>query len=82
MNLLKIVWNWLVYSSKDPENFSLTLKAGIPLLFFLGAGSQVALNGSVEPVVSFLVLTGQWVTGAVTVYGALRKVYLTFFLAK
>ena len=82
--MLKTALDWLVRSSRNPEKFSLTLKAGVPfLVLFFGwaglksVGAEEALNDSIEPLVGFIVLLVQVCSGAVALFGAARKVWLT-----
>lgn len=77
--ILKSIWNWLVFSSADPDKLSLTLKAAIPFIVFLRYGNQVELGGAIDAVTHLVVLLVTCITGAMTAYGALRKVYLTAF---
>ena len=78
MDILKKVIAWLVFSSKNPNNFSLTLKGLIPFLVLINVGDAETLGIVVDAVINVLVLTATWVTGFMTAYGAIRKVYLSF----
>ena len=79
MNTLKNVWNWVLFSSANPDKISLTLKALIPFLVFLKVGDIDTLNGTFEVVGHFVLLTVTWVSGAITAFGALRKLWYSFF---
>lgn len=77
--LTKII-KWFIYSSRDPQQLALTLKAGIPFLMLLGLGGYVTEKDAVDIIdfaVNLIMLSTQWFTGAVTLYGAVRKVVLT-----
>ena len=79
MNIIETVFNWFVMSSKNPEKFALTLKAGVPFLVLFGIGDEVVFGGAIDAVTHFVILTATWATGLTTTYGALRKVYNTIF---
>ncbi len=81
--MIKKVLDWFVYSSANPAKLSLTLKAGLPaviLIFgFLGVkNGDVDLGTVIDAIVLVITGVGSAVTGGLTVYGAGRKVYLTF----
>lgn len=73
----KDLFNWFVRSSKNPQKYALTIKGLIPFLVLFNIGDANTLSVGVDSVINFLVLTGTWVSGAITVYGALRKIYLS-----
>ena len=75
MNILKKVIDFVIYSSANPENISLTLKGLIPFLVLFNIGDVSLFSGIIDTVVHFVVLTSTWITGAVTTYGAVRKFY-------
>ncbi len=75
--MFKKIIQWFLYSSKDPAKFALTLKGAIPFLVLLNIGDVEALGTVFDSVANLLVLTGTWATGAMTFYGAARKVYLS-----
>lgn len=76
MNILKKIWQWLIYSSANPEKLSLTLKAGVAFLVTLGLdktiGDVVANN-----VLGILLNTAQIITLCGLIWGATRKIGLT-----
>ena len=78
MNILKKVWDWLVYSSSNPEKISLTLKGLVPFAVLFGFVDSGALEAINNAVVNLLVQAGSFVTAGATLYGAVRKVYLSF----
>ena len=82
MDILKKIFAWFVYSSKDPASFALTIKAGIPFLVLLNLGEADTLGTAVDEVVNFIVSGAMFVTGAVTAYGAIRKVFLSLPFVK
>ena len=76
MNILKVIWEWLKRSSTNPEHLSLTFKGLIPFLVLLGIDSAILQNIS-ESFVNMLVLAGQLITAGITLWGFIRKIYLT-----
>ena len=76
--MIKNIFQWLAYSSADPTQFSLTLKAGLPFLALLGLGQfTVDATNTITALTNLLVVTGQMITALMTVYGILRKIFLT-----
>ncbi len=78
------LFNWLLNSSKDPAQLSLTLKMGIPFVVFFfglqGVGQDVIeplLGSAAENLANVLVLAVQTVTGIGALVGLVRKIYLT-----
>ncbi len=80
--MLKKVWEWIVYSSANPEKLSLTLKAIVPFLVLFGVKDETVFGGAIDSVVHLISMTGVWITGAVATYGALRKLFYTVFPPK
>ena len=79
MEIVKKIFQWAVYSSKNPQNFSLTLKAVIPLLAFFGLESITPdVEGGIQSLVDAVAFAGQAVTAFIAGYGFLRKIILTF----
>ena len=76
MNLLKNVWNWLIYSSNNPQKLALTLKAGVASLVFLGV-DQVWGDALADNFVGLLVSVLQVVSYAGLIWGGVRKVGVT-----
>lgn len=78
--MIKEIAQWFLYSSKNPQEFALTLKAGLPLLALLGLDNFISTDDAGELIdtisnVAFLLL--EVGTGVATAYGILRKVFLT-----
>ncbi len=80
MEKVKNVFQWLVYSSANPDKLSLTLKAAIPFLVLFKFGDSIQLGGAVDTLVNFIVLTATWISGGMLAYGAIRKVITTAFV--
>ena len=76
MNVLKNLWNWLVYSSNNPEKLALTLKAGVASLVFFGI-DQVWGDALADNFVGLLVSVLQVVSYAGLIWGGVRKVGVT-----
>ena len=76
MNLLKNVWNWLIYSSNNPQKLALTLKAGVASLVFFGV-DQVWGDALVDNLVGLLLNVLQVVSYAGLIWGGVRKVGVT-----
>ena len=78
--MFKTFFQWVIYSSKDPQKFALTLKAGIPFLMLLGLGKYITANDTstlIDTLANSIVLLTQFATGIIAGWGILRKVYLT-----
>ena len=73
------IFQWVVFSSADPERFSLTLKAGLALLVLLGVGNITPdmQNEFVNDSAKALVKSGELISAVITAFGAARKVYLS-----
>lgn len=77
---MKKVFEWLVYSSENPENFSLTLKGAaltlLPVALLLANQLGLSLDGvnAEQFVLSVITVC----TTAITLIGAIRKVINTF----
>ena len=79
--MIKTIFQFFYYSSQNPSNISLTLKGFIPFIALVGLGNYVPVEtatGIVDGLVALLVIAGQFVAGAITVLGLLRKVYNSF----
>jgi hypothetical protein len=79
---LTIFWNWLVWSSKDPNKLALTVKGAVPyiLIMLTWKGIYVegdSLNQFVDMSINGIVALVQFVTAVMTVYGAGRKIHTT-----
>ena len=77
MSIFRKIWVWFVSSSANSQNISLTLKGLIPFLVLLGV-DQTVVEATSNSVVNIVMQTGTLVTGAITLYGALRKLFYTF----
>ena len=86
MDIIKTVWNWVVYSSANANKFSLTLKgiAGIALTvisFKYGIQNMQSVNTQVSTIIDMLIAAAQdavmLISICSTIYGAFRKVILT-----
>jgi len=78
--MFQTIKNWILYSSANPQEFSLSLKAGIPFLVFLGLGgffSASDANTLIDALTGSLVALGTFMTSIMTAYGILRKIFLT-----
>jgi len=77
---MKKILTWLVYSSENPENFSLTLKGAaltlLPVVLLLANQLGFSLDGvnAEQFVLSVITVC----TTAITLIGAIRKVINTF----
>ena len=77
--------NWLVVSSKHPEEFALTVKGFaitfLPLLLFIlryfGVDNP-ELGSLPEQIQSFIILVGGVIGGVVTAWGLIRKIVISF----
>ena len=78
MNIIKKIVIWFTYSSANPANVSLTLKGLIPLLVLLKVSNSTILEETSSSIVNIIVQLGTLTSGAVTLWGAVRKVFLTF----
>lgn len=90
MRTIEKVWDWLVWSSADPEKLSLTVKgvlAGIGTLItvVIGVANVHLPEGApalLTQIVDATVLAVQAIAGAVSalaaVYGLARKLLITF----
>lgn len=72
MNILKSVYTWVVYSSANPEKFSLSLKSFVPFVVLLGADANLVDETS-NVIVNILVQGGVLVSGLATLFGLARK---------
>lgn len=75
--MFKTIFQWFIYSSKNPQNIALTIKGLIPFLVLLGVDSQMA-DSAADTVVELVTLGATILTGVVTAWGLLRKLYITF----
>lgn len=78
--MLKSVLQWFLYSSHETTKISLSLKAGIPLLIFLGMDKYITPDQAetvIDSAMIILTSVGTIVTAVVTAFGVTRKVTLT-----
>lgn len=77
---MKKLFTWLVYSSENPENFSLTLKGAVatilPVVILLASQLGFSLDGS--NVEQYILSAITILTTAVTLFGLIRKMVNTF----
>mgnify|MGYP001569344074 CR=1 FL=1 len=88
MEKAKRFWKWLVVSSADPEKTALTIKglllgmvpAFILVLRSFGVGEvgDIELIQTINSGVAVFVAVTGTISAAMTFYGFLRKLYLTF----
>jgi hypothetical protein len=81
-NIIKVVWNWLVRSSANPDKVSLTIKGALStaviLLGYLGiTGHQLDITSIADNSAEVLVQIVAAITTLTTLYGAIRKLWLT-----
>lgn len=85
MKKIKTFFEWVVFSSKDPEKISLTLKgilgAGVTAatigMNLAGVGGASELGQVVDALISAVQSFAVLVTSIMTVYGLVRKLYST-----
>lgn len=77
MNILKQVFSWALWSSVNTDKISLSIKAGLPLLVLWGISDTETLNNLTGSIGELVVLIGQVITGVLTVWGLLRKIWFT-----
>jgi len=77
---MKSIFTWLVYSSENPENFSLTLKGAVatllPVVILLASQLGFSLDGS--NIEQYILSAITILTTAVTLFGLVRKMVNTF----
>ena len=77
---MKKLFTWLVYSSENPENFSLTLKGAVatllPVVILLASQLGFSLDGS--NIEQYILSAITILTTAVTLFGLVRKMVNTF----
>lgn len=77
---MKKLFTWLVYSSENPENFSLTLKGAVatilPVVILLASQLGFSLDGS--NIEQYILSAITILTTAVTLFGLIRKMVNTF----
>jgi uncharacterized membrane protein len=72
---MKKLFTWLVYSSENPENFSLTLKGAVatllPVALLLAQQLGFSLDGS--NIEQYILSAITVLTTAITLFGLIRK---------
>lgn len=77
-NKMKKFFIWFTTSSVNRNKFALTLKAGVPFLVLLGISDTETLNNLTGEIGNLLASLAEFITGAVTAYGLLRKIWFSF----
>ena len=72
---MRDIFQWFVYSSKNPQLVSLTVKGLVPMLLLLGIDATGELEGAIEDTVMGIGLT---LSALATLYGLVRKIWLSF----
>lgn len=75
-----LIKDWLIYSSKDPENLSLLIKGVVTWLILhtlAGYVGTAELSAFSETVVMFIQKTIEYISFAMMVWGASRKIFRT-----
>lgn len=80
--MFKKIIEWFLFSSANPNKLSLTLKAVIPFIALLGVTDSQVLESTSNAIIEIVVQVGVLISGFITLYGAVRKVVLTFFPPK
>lgn len=72
--------NWLVYSSENPDNFSLTLKGAVATLLpvIIMLAQQLGFTFDIANVEAFVLSIIAVATTAITLLGLVRKMYNTY----
>lgn len=73
MKTLKNILQWLVYSSANPQKFSLTLKAVAFYLVFIFALANITVPQ--DEILEILLIATDLLTKLVIAYGAARKLF-------
>lgn len=77
---MKNFLNWLVFSSENPDNFSLTLKGAVATLLpvFIMLAQQLGFTLDSVNVEAFVLSVIAIATTVVTLIGLIRKLYNTY----
>lgn len=78
MNYVRNVVGWILWSSTNTDKISLTLKAGIPFLVLLGIKDTSLLDSLIGSIGQLIVSVATVVSGAITVWGLVRKIWNSF----
>jgi len=73
---MKKLFQWFVYSSNDPSSVALTVRSGVSLLVLLGIDATL-LGNAEEAVVGVVVAFGILFTKMTTLFGLVRKLWLS-----
>lgn len=76
--MIKKIFQWFVYSSVNPQDFALTLKALVPLLIFFGL-DEVTSTSLIGDLGDTILIIGQVISLLVTLFGLGRKIALTIY---
>ena len=77
METLKKIFQWLVYSSANPNKIALTVKAGIAFLVLFGVEQSVG-DLIAQNIVGIIVNTGEIIASAGLIWGVVRKIGISF----
>jgi hypothetical protein len=77
METIKKVLNWIIWSSANSKNISLTLRALVPFLVMTGVASSEDLETTIGLTGEIFVQLGALASGIVAIYGLTRKITLT-----
>ncbi len=81
MKIIERFFNWLLLSSKDSANFSLTIKAGLAWVIAVMAYANLPtynLPVMSDQIVEAVMILVQWISATVTLYGLWRKIIRTW----
>lgn len=78
MKFLHKVYRFIVWSSVNKNKISLTLKGLVPFLVLWGLADSATFTQAIGNIGNIIGLTAQIATGAVTIYGLVRKIYVSF----
>lgn len=76
-NSAKKVVKWIIWSSANSKNISLTLRALVPFLVMTGVASSEDLETTIGLTGEIFVQLGAVASGLVAIYGLTRKIRLT-----
>ncbi len=77
METIKKVLNWIIWSSANSKNISLTLRALVPFLVMTGVASSEDLETTIGLTGEIFVHLGAVASSIVAIYGLTRKITLT-----
>lgn len=76
--MIKTIVQWIIYSSANPQNISLTLKGLAPLLVFFGL-DEITSTSLIGDLGDTILVLGEVITLGITLYGLARKVAITIY---